>query len=425
MKFVVLTQYFPPEVGASQVRLAALCAELASAGHGVEVVTAMPHHPMGRIFPPYRGRFYTHEHRNGIPIHRVWVYAGNTASLKRILSYVSFALMCLYGLFRAKQPDYVFVDSPPLSSGVPGWIAARWWGARLVFNVADLWPDSVRDLGLMRDGIVMRLAFRLERWIYRRASYVTAVTEGIRETLLRSKHVPRKKVLFLPNGVDTELFQPCQTDEGLKNALGLAGKQVILYAGNHGYAGAVDQILRAANRLRDDPSLHFLLVGDGPEKPALKMLAASLQLDNVTFRDSVPIESLPSYVSICDLAVVTLRKSQITKGARPAKAFVMMAAGKPIVMAAEGEAERLVRTAAAGVVVPPESPAALANAIRVMLSDRVRLHKMGMNGRSFVAANFAWSSLVHTWLAQLSGSSQIGPTERKLHLEQDNARVSS
>jgi len=424
MKFLVLTQYFPPEVGASQVRLAAMCAELASAGHGVEVVTAMPHHPTGRIFPAYRHHFYLRECRNGIPIHRVWLYAGNGSSLKRILSYISFVLTCLCGLFRANRPDYIFVDSPPLLLGVPGWIAAKWWRVPLVFNVADLWPDSVRDLGLMRDGILMRMAFRLERWIYRRASYVTAVTDSIRETLLHCKHVAREKLLFLPNGVDTKLFQPCQPNESLKHALGLEGKRVILYAGNHGHAGAVDQVLYAAARFRDDPSIHFLFLGDGPEKNKLKELSASLRLANVTFRDSVPIESLPSYVSVCDVAVVTLRKSRITKGARPAKAFVMMAAGKPVVLAGEGEAERLMQSAAAGAIVPPENPDALADAIRTVVSDRAQSQQMGMNGRAFVEANFAWPCLVQNWLAQLSGQAQVGSISPKRQLDQGHARVS-
>jgi glycosyltransferase involved in cell wall biosynthesis len=424
MKFLVLTQYFPPEIGATQVRLAAFCSELTHAGHDVEVVTAMPHHPKGRIFPGYRGKFQFHERQNGLEVHRTWVYAGNEFALSRILSYLSFALTCLYGLFRAKRPDYIFVDSPPLLLAVPGWIAAKWHRASLIFNVADLWPDSARDLGLMSDGILMRAAYRLERWIYRRADHVTAVTEGIRQTLLLSKQVPAEKVLFLPNGVDVSLFRPRQPDEGLKHGLGLAGKRVILYAGNHGYAGGVDQILFAADRLRDDPSIHFLFVGDGPEKQKLKRSAASLDLQNVSFHDSVPIEQLPRYISISDLALVTLRRAEVTKGARPAKAFVMMAAGKPIVLAAEGEAEKLIREAGAGVVVPPEDSGALADAIRSLLRDRTRLRTMGMEGRTFVTAHFAWRALVRNWLTQLAKPASSDLRKRAFRLEQDDLHAS-
>src|SRR5579862_4043313 len=129
----------------------------------------MPHHPAGRIFPEYEGHFYLREKWEGLTIHRVWLYAAGGSNLKRLLNYASFAVLCLFGLARASRPDYIFVDSPPLFLGVPGWIAAKWWNVPFIFNVADLWPDSVRDLGVMRDGFLVDLAYRLERWIYRHA----------------------------------------------------------------------------------------------------------------------------------------------------------------------------------------------------------------------------------------------------------------
>lgn len=403
MKFLILTQYFAPEIGASQVRLGSLCRELAVAGHSVEVVTAMPHHPEGRISRPYRGFFYLRDEWEGLPVHRVWLYAASGANLKRILSYLSFCFTCFFGLARATRPDYVFVDSPPLFLGVPGWVAAKLWRVPLVFNVADLWPDSARDLGILRDGPAVGLAYRLERWLYRHADYVTAVTEGIRESLLNSKGLPPDKVLFLPNGVDTAIFQPRPEDRPLKESLGLAGKQIVLYAGNHGYAGAVEQVLYAADRLRDQSSFHFLFVGDGPEKKNLLQLAEQLSLPNVTFHEPVPLERVPAFISISDLAVVTLRKSKVMAGARPAKLFVMMSAGKPIVLAGEKEPAQLIESARSGVVVPPGDHESLAGAIRVLLEDRAQAEQLGKNGRAFVVANFQWSSLVRTWLAQLSG----------------------
>ena len=412
MKILVLTQYFAPEIGAAQVRLASFCRELAAAGHSVEIVTAMPHHPTGRIFPEYTGQFYQREEWEGLPVHRVWLYASNKSNLKRLLNYASFCLTCLFGLARANKPDYVFVDSPPLFLGVSAWIAAKFWRVPLLFNVADLWPDSVRDLGVMRDGLLVKLAYDLERWIYRQSTAVTAVTEGIRAALLGSKHLPPEKVMFLPNGVDTKLFATGPPDESLKQSLGLADKKIVLYAGNHGYAGAVEQVLYAANCLREEPSLHFLLIGEGPEKKMLIEMAASMGLPNVTFHDQVPLASMPSFLSISDLAVVTLRKSQVMAGARPAKSFVMMAGGKAIVLSAEGEAARLIEGAGAGLVVPPEDYEAIAAAIRELLHDPDRASELGANGRRFVVSNFQWSSLVRNWLAQLSNLSP-SPARRK------------
>jgi colanic acid biosynthesis glycosyl transferase WcaI len=428
VKFLILSQYFAPEIGASQVRLAYLCRELAAAGHHVEIVTGMPHHHADRIFPEYRGQFLFDGEWEGLKIHRTWLYASSGSNLKRLMSYATFAVTCLLGLARSEKPDYIFVDSPPIFLGVPGWIAAQLWKVPLIFNVADLWPDSVRDLGVMRDGFLMKIAFRLERWIYKHSTVVTAVTEGIRESLLISKGIPPEKVLFLPNGVDTRLFRPIAPDETLKKKLGLAGKKVILYAGNHGYAGAVEQILYAAQALRHETSLHFLFVGEGPEKPKLMELAARLGLNNVTFHNEVPLSEVPAYVGISDMGVVTLRKSQVMAGARPAKAFVMMAGGKPIVMAAEGEAARLIQTAGAGIVVPPENHELLANAIQTLLQHPEIASQMGASGRKFVVSNFQWSLLVRNWIAQLSNISILSTRSKRdvNHAERETrARLSN
>jgi len=403
MRFMVLTQYFFPEVGATQARLDAMCTELTRAGHEVEVVTGMPHHPTGRIWPSYRGRLYMRGQRNSVTIHRVWLYAANGSGLKRILSYLSFMITSLAGLVRSRRPDYLFVDSPPLTLAVSAWAASRWWRRPLIFNVADLWPDSARDLGIMQDGVVLRVAGMLERWIYRRAHYVTAVTEGIRTALLQQKKVPPSKVLFLPNGVDTRLIRPIAPDEGLRRQLGLSRKRVVLYAGNHGYAGALDQVLDAANALAHHERIHFVLVGDGPQKPALQSRARELGLANVTFLDPVPLEELPRIIALAECAVVTLRHANVMRGARPAKALVMMAGAKPLVLAAEGEAADLISRAEAGFVVPPEAPLALAQAIRSLLSDPAEARQMGLNGRAFIQNHLEWSLLVRNWLSQLTG----------------------
>jgi colanic acid biosynthesis glycosyl transferase WcaI len=423
VKFLILTQFFQPEIGASQVRLAYLCRELTEAGHKVEIVTGMPHHPAGRIFPEFKGHFYLREIWEGLTIHRVWLYATNGSNLKRLLNYASFSFTCLFGLARAAKPDYIFVDSPPLFHALPGWLAAKWWNVPLIFNVADLWPDSVRDLGVMHDGLMVNFAYRLECWIYRHSSVVTAVTEGIRDSLLKSKGIPPEKVLFLPNGVDTALFHPMPVNESLKCDLGLSGKKIILYAGNHGYAGAVEQVLYAAADLRHETSVHFLMIGEGPEKQKLIELAAHLALKNVTFHQQVPLESMPDFVSICDLGVVTLRKSQVMAGARPAKAFVIMAGGKPLVLSAEGEAARLIQSAGAGVVVPPEDHQSIANAIRTLLQHPRIASEMGVSGRKFVVSNFQWSSLVRNWIAQLTGVSvQVArPKGDQKHAERETA----
>jgi colanic acid biosynthesis glycosyl transferase WcaI len=411
MRFLVLSQYFPPEVGATQVRLSSMCRELVRAGHQVDVVTAMPHHPVGEIFPRYRGRFSCLEFQDGVRVRRTWLYAAAGSGWRRILSYFSFMVTSLYSITRVRTPDYIFVDSPPLFLGVTGWMASVYWKCPFIFNVADLWPDSVLDLGVMKEGAFIKAAFWLEGWIYRRAQFVNAVTRGIYDVLLNRKNVPAAKILFLPNGVDTNIVQPLPSDESLKKQLGLTGKRIAIYAGNHGYAAGAEQILQAAKLLESHPELHFLFVGDGPDKTRLQNLAAELQLQNTTFLDSIPLESMSSYLSIADIALITLRKAGVTRGARPAKTFVMMAAAKPIVLAAEGEAEELIASSGAGVIVPPDEPEQFAAAILAMHEDAEGAREMGLRGLAYVREKFEWSKLVGNWLRQLSAAEVAENTE--------------
>ena len=411
MRFLVLSQYFPPEVGATQVRLSSMCRELIRAGHQVDVVTAMPHHPVGEIFPRYRRRFSCLEFQDGVRVRRTWLYAAAGSGWRRILSYFSFMVTSLYSITRVRAPDYIFVDSPPLFLGVTGWMASVYWKCPFIFNVADLWPDSVLDLGVMKEGAFIKAAFWLEGWIYRRAQFVNAVTRGIYDVLLNCKNVPAAKILFLPNGVDTNVVQPLPSDESLKKQLGLAGKRIAIYAGNHGYAAGAEQILQAAKLLESHPELHFLFVGDGPDKPRLQSVAAELQLQNTTFLDSVPLESMSSYLSIADIALITLRKAGVTRGARPAKTFVMMAAAKPIILAAEGEAEELIASSGAGVIVPPNEPEQFASAILAMYEDAKGAREMGLRGLAYVREKFEWSKLVGNWLKQLSEAEVAQNTE--------------
>ncbi|MBC7361716.1 MAG: glycosyltransferase family 4 protein [Candidatus Aminicenantes bacterium] len=402
MRFLVLAQYFPPEIGAPQLRLAALVRELRRLGHEVEVVTAMPNHPTGRIFPEYRGRFYRCEEWEGVPVHRVWLYPSLGAGIKRVLNYLSFSSTCLLALARARKPDYVFVESPPLFLGVPGYLASQLWRVPLIFNVADLWPDSVRELGLMRDGPFLRLAEALERWIYHKAAYVNAVTKGIRTVLIVKKQVPEAKVLFLPNGVDTDLFRPRPPDRDLAHKLGLEDRKIVLYAGTLGYAQGLDVALEAMQLLQRDGNVSLVFVGDGSEREKLIKGARTRGIANVIFLDPCPPERVARLYSIAYAGFASLRGLPLFKGARPSKLFPIMASGKPVIYSGAGEGARLIEEARAGLVVPPEDPKALAEAIRHLVEHPELAAEMGRNGRAFVERNLSWSALVEDWLAQLA-----------------------
>jgi colanic acid biosynthesis glycosyl transferase WcaI len=404
MRFLILTQYYPPEIGAAPTRLPSLAAELQRLGHVVEVVTGLPNYPQGHIFPEYERCFYRQEMRDGSVVHRVWMYAAIGRSFERVLNYGSFALTSLFGLLRASKPDYLFLESPPLFLSVPAVIAARLWGVPLIMNVADMWPDAIVEAGILKEGALVRFLTALESWSYRNATYVNAVTEGIRDCLLHKKSLPPRKILFLPNGVDTTRFQPRPPDTAFKRQLGLEGKKIILWAGTQGQSHALENVIAAANLLRDRPEIHFLFVGDGTAKAQLQQLRVELGLLNVSFHDPVPPDELPSFFSISECGLASLRDIPAHLGARPSKIFPMLASGKPIIFVGRGEGAQLIARAEAGIVVPPGDPLALASAIEGFFAQPEAIVEMGRNGRRFVETNLPWSKLVSDWLFQLGRS---------------------
>ena len=407
MKFLILTQYYPPEIGAAQTRLSALAQELVKQGHHTEVVTALANYPTGEIFPEYRRRWFHSEKIEGITVHRTWIYASSGVGLKRLFNYSSFLVTSLLGLYRAGRPDWIFVESPPPCLALSAIFASRIWRVPIIVNVADLWPDAICALGLIEDGFLLRRLEGLERFVYRRAQFINAVTEGIRTRLIKAKGLRPEKVTFLPNGVDPDFYRPLPPDERLVEELGLSGKRIILYAGTHGYVHGLEHVLESAKMLRND-RIHFLFVGDGSEKRRLLRRTQELQLRNVTFLNPVPPSQIPRYCSIAVCGLVTQRKLPLFEVNRPAKTFSIMACAKPIVFSGDGEGARLVANARAGLVVAPEDPAALVGAVRE-LSENPRLaNELGHNGRRFVQANLTWSALVLDWLEQLQFSNQTG-----------------
>jgi len=412
MRILILTQHFPPEVGAASLRLAAIVREIKRFGHDVEVVTALPNYPLGKIFQDYRGRFYVREKWEGVPVHRLWIYASMGAGFKRLLNYISFMVTSLVGLFRSSCPDLVFVNSPPLFLSIPAYLAARRWRVPFIFHVADLWPDSVRELGMIQNEVVLRIAEWLERWTYRKAMFVNAATEGIREVLVTKKGVPEEKVLFFPNGVDTRLFRPLPRDEQLARKLGLENQRILLYAGNLGYAQGLETALEAMDRLkRVRPELTLLLVGSGSEQDKLRRLVSDRKLHNVRFLGTRPPEEVARLFSLADAGLVILRNIPLFEGARPSKVFPIMATGKPVVYCGPGEGGRLVHEAEAGVVVPAEDPDALAQAVLMLLEQPDLAAEMGRKGRRYVETYLSWSRIVEEWLREMRDKSpgkQVG-----------------
>ena len=363
----------------------------------------MPNHLLGRTHEGYRGKLYVRDRIDNATVHRTWVYAATGTGLRRIANYLSFTVSSLIGLALARRPDAVFVESPPLFLSVPGWIAATAYRAKLIFNVADLWPDSVRDLGVMQDGWMMRIAERLEAWTYRRADIVNAVTDGIDAVLRREKHVPARKLRFLPNGIDIDTFTPRAPVDRLKRELDIDERRVFIYAGTHGIAQGLEHVVDAAALVAREAIVLF--VGEGPTKRALIERARRSGVDNVRFVNAVPIDAMPEYFSLAYASIVPLVGSALMRGARPSKLFPALASGVPIVYSGEGEGARLVSDNGVGVVVAPERSDLLAEAMRWMCEHPEARAAMAVAGRQLAVNRFAWSSIVDEWLASLEPAS--------------------
>jgi glycosyltransferase involved in cell wall biosynthesis len=356
-------------------------------GYDVAVLTGFPNYPDGVIPEPYRGRLLQRESLDGIHIVRSAVYpAPNRGFSRRLLNHASLATTSVLAAPAAGRADVVIAETPPLFTAAAGVIIAAAKRAPLVLNVADLWPESAVQLGALRSPIAIRLAEVLERGSYRRASAVTVPTPGMRETLLR-RGEPPAKVRLLPNAVQIDRFRPARRVRGEVAR--------VIYCGTVGMAQGVGTLVEAAHRLAvDGDRIEVLIVGDGAERRDLEERARVLGLGNVTFTGRAPRDQVPDLIADADVAVMSLRDVPLFRDALPSKLLEYMAAARPVVVAARGQAAELVERQGAGVSCPPEDPAAMAQAIRAVVSDLDAAAEMGRRGRSYVEANLSRSAFV-------------------------------
>jgi len=409
MKIVVHTQYFPPEIGAAPNRLSALVQGLTSAGHEVTVLTAMPNYPMGRYYPGYRG-LVRRENHSGSAVVRTFIYPAQSAGLvKRLLCYFSFVFSSLIlGGFLLDEPDYILTESPPLFLGISGFLLSRWKRARWIFNVSDLWPESAVRLGVLKPGLALRLSEWLEAFYYRRAWLVSGQSSEIVQNI--KNRFPRVPTFYLPNGVDTHRFRPdCATPETralLKSKPGC----VVLYAGLHGLAQGLEQIIEAADRLQGDTSISFVLVGDGPVKRALVTEAEARGLTNIKFLDAVPQDQMPALVAAADIVVVPLKLH--IPGAVPSKLYEAMSSGRALVAIASGEAADIVSRNKVGVVVAPGDTQGLTRSLLDLARNLSYREELGARAREAATTQFDRSVSITRFVRYLEEQLEAVPLSR-------------
>lgn len=396
MKVIYLCQHFPPETGAPQIRVYEVSKELLKRGHQVEVLTAFPHHPRGIIPKEYRGMFYKFEEWDGIPVHRSWIYPSSKGGFwKRLISYFSFTFSSFYSIIKAKPTDVIICNSPPLFLGITGYVGAKMKRAKFIFNVADIWPESAVELGILKNKMFIRMAEYLEKFLYKKSWKIATATEGIREYIIK-KGKSENDVFLLPNGVNTDDFSPKPKDKEFVRELNIVGKKVFMYAGTMGYAQGLDSVLEAAAILKDtEPNVHFLFVGDGQEREKLMELKEELDLTNVTFYGQVPVSEMPRMFSVADYSIVSLRNIKLFKGARPSKIFPAISSGTPVLYCGSGESAGILEEYNCGKIAPPEDPRGIAGAVTdlMKISDE-NYQKMAENGRELALEQYSWKSIV-------------------------------
>ena len=408
MRIIILTQYYPPEIGAPQNRLFDLARRFVQWGHEVQVLTAMPSYPGNKVFPEYAGQSVLTEKRAGVSVTRLALYIPRRKTFwKRTVHYCSFALhVAVRGPRFLHRADFLITESPPLFLAPVGHYLARRLRAISVLNVADLWPASAVQLGMLKSGLAERAGVVLEEWSYRQAQLILGQSNGIVRDI--KKRFPQKAVHLYPNGADMELWRKLPDRSDVRRDWGWSEDEFIVgHVGLQGHLQALDQVLAAAQRVRNERRIRVVFFGDGPTKESLQARAKDLSLPNVHFYPPVPHKTVPGIFAALDAGLVTLAAGRVFEGIRPAKLFEIMAAGLPVVMAGSGEPAKLVEEAEAGVTVPPESPIDLSRAILRLSSNPRECKKMGRRGRGYVIEHFdrekIAKSVENVLLSHLSG----------------------
>lgn len=372
MRVLVLTDNFVPEQNAPALRTYEHCRRWADEGVSVTVITTAPNFPTGKVQRPYRNWLYRRETLDGMSVVRVWSFlAPNRGTVLRALDFASFAIAgSLAGLL--ESPDVVMATSPQLLTGMAGHLVARAKNKPWVFEVRDLWPESIVAVDAMRHGFVLKRLARLEKRLYRSADRIVTVTEPMRARIAES--VSADKIAVVPNGANLSRLTPREKNTKLIERLKIDGCFVVGYVGTHGLAQGLETVLRAADSLRGT-DIHFLFVGEGAQRKSLMTTARAMGLDNVTFTGAVPTHAAVEHLALCDAIVIPLKKSALFEGALPSKIFEAAAMERPIIISANGLSAETVTRFGAGIAAAPGDAHALAQAVkRLRASSALREH---------------------------------------------------
>jgi glycosyltransferase involved in cell wall biosynthesis len=296
----------------------------------------------------------------------------NSGTMLRIVDFLSFMIAGSIASLFVGRPDVVVATSPQFFTAVAGWFVSRIYRRPFVFEIRDLWPDSIVAVGAMKEGRIIRMIRRVEQFLYRRASLIITVTSSFREILIE-RGIEGGKIVVVTNGIDTRQLTPGPASAALRNRLGLDGKSVVSYIGTVGMAHGLQMILDAADAMQHHhPDVHFLIIGSGAELQELRDQAERRNLTNVTFVGRVAHADVIEYWRLSDIALVLLKNTPLFRTVIPSKIFEAMATGTPIITNVHGEVQTILEPLGAAEIVPPDDLPALVQAIELLLMDSER-----------------------------------------------------
>jgi len=403
VRILFLSHYFPPEVNAPASRTYEHCRVWAAHGHDVAVLTCVPNHPAGKVYPGYSNRFFQKGTVAGIKVYRLWTFlAPNTGFLLRTLNYTVYLVMSVLVAPFLPRTDIVVSTSPQFFCGLAGYLVSRIKRVPWVLEIRDIWPESIVAVGAMKKSIWIRFLEGLESFAYRKADHIVSVTDSFCAHI-ESRGGRREKISVIKNGVDLSFFALKPGASDLAEELGISRKFVVSYVGTHGVSHGLETVLEAAQILSGIPDIVFLLVGDGARREALLRQRDEMELTNVIMLGQQPKVRMPGVWSATSVSLVLLRDQPLFRSVIPSKIFESMAMMKPIILGVKGESRELVEASGSGLCIEPEDATQLAQAVRTLFNDPERRKAMGCAGRAWVEANSDRNKLAKRYEDLLAG----------------------
>jgi glycosyltransferase involved in cell wall biosynthesis len=389
VKILFITDNFPPEVNAPATRTYEHCKEWVKQGADVTVITCAPNFPQGKVYEGYKNKFYQSEIIDNIKVIRVWTYiAKNEGFIKRILDYISFSVTSfIAGLFQ--KTDIIIATSPQFFSALSGKTLSLVKRKPWIMEVRDLWPESIKTVGALNDSVILKFFEWLEMRCYRSAAHIVVVTNSFKEKLI-ARGISENKISVIQNGANNSFYNPSPKDQDLLSALNLEEKTVVGYIGTLGMAHNLSFILKAASKVNG--AIHFLFIGDGAEKKNLLMEKEKLCLKNVTILEPVSKKEVKQYLSILDISLINLKKSDLFKTVIPSKIFENAAMQIPVLIGVDGEARSIIEEYGAGIFFEPENEQDFLEKLNILVTEKY-FYETCKNGCKKLAISYDRSRL--------------------------------